>query len=125
MLSRAAVTVRRILPLPRPDGSRLPRRLVLLLAVLCLAALWIRLAHIAGTLPYPRHIDEVRITARAHGMVTTGEYHPIDFIYPAPAPLPRGGGDGGRRGVDVRRRATGPEPIRWASGPTRTTSAPP
>lgn len=86
MLSRAALSVRRVLPLPRPAGSRLPRRLVLLLAVLCLAALWVRLAHIAGTLPYPRHIDEVRITARAHGMVTTGEYHPIDFIYPA---LPR------------------------------------
>ena len=66
---------------PRP-----PRRLVLLLLALCAVAFSIRLAHIAGTLPYPRHIDELRITARAHRMVTTGEYHPIDFIYPS---LPR------------------------------------
>ena len=63
-----------------------PRRLVLLLLALCAVAFSIRLAHIAGTLPYPRHIDELRITARAHRMVTTGEYHPIDFIYPS---LPR------------------------------------
>ena len=86
MLSAAARAVRRILPLPPPSGARPPRRLVLALLALCAVAFGIRLAHIAGTLPYPRHIDEVRITVRAHGMVTTGEYHPIDFIYPS---LPR------------------------------------
>lgn len=86
MLSTAARTVRRILPLPSASGARPPRRLVLALLALCAVAFWIRLAHISGTLPYPRHIDELRITVRAHRMVTTGEYHPIDFIYPS---LPR------------------------------------
>ena len=86
MLSTAARTVRRILPLPSTPGARPRRRLVLALLALCAVAFWIRLAHISGTLPYPRHIDEVRITVRAHRMVTTGEYHPVDFIYPS---LPR------------------------------------
>ena len=86
MLSTAARTVRRSLPLPSASGARPPRRLVLALLALCAVAFWIRLAHISGTLPYPRHIDELRITVRAHRMVTTGEYHPVDFIYPS---LPR------------------------------------
>ena len=86
MLPTAARTVRRILPLPPAAGARPSRRLVLALLALCVVAFWIRLAHIAGTLPYPRHVDEARITVRAHRMVTTGEYHPIDFIYPS---LPR------------------------------------
>lgn len=86
MLSTAARTVRRVLPLPSTSGARPTRRLVLALLALCAVAFWIRLAHISGTLPYPRHIDEVRITVRAHRMVTTGEYHPVDFIYPS---LPR------------------------------------
>ena len=86
MLSTAAGTIQRILPLPSASVARPPRRLVLALLALCAVALWIRLEHISGTLPYPRHIDELRITVRAHRMVTTGEYHPIDFIYPS---LPR------------------------------------
>ena len=86
-LAATARALRRVLPLPPPSGaSRPPRRLVPALLALCAVALGIRLAHIAGTLPYPRHIDEVRITVRAHDMVTTGEYHPGDFIYPS---LPR------------------------------------
>ena len=86
MLSTAARTVRRVLPLPSSSGARPRRRLVLALFALCAVAFAIRLAHIDGTLPYPRHMDEARITVRAHRMVTTGEYHPIDFIYPS---LPR------------------------------------
>lgn len=86
LLSTAARTVRRVLPLPPASHTRPRRRLVVALFALCAVAFAIRLAHIAGTLPYPRHIDEARITVRAHRMVTTGEYHPIDFIYPS---LPR------------------------------------
>ena len=86
MVSTAARTVRRILPLPPTSSTRPSQRLVLALLAVCAVAFWIRLAHISGTLPYPRHIDEVRITVRAHRMVTTGEYHPVDFIYPS---LPR------------------------------------
>lgn len=73
-----------------PD-RRLPW-VVVVLAVLCAASLWLRTNQIDGSLPYPRHVDESAVLKPAAHIVKTGDYHPARFVYPSlPIYLAAGG----------------------------------
>ena len=65
------------------SSDRLHRGWVLALAVLCLVALSLRFFHIAGSLPYPYHVDELAVIGPAREMVVTGNFHPHGFNYPS------------------------------------------
>ena len=67
-------------------SEHLHRGWVLALVVLCLVVLSVRLLHIAGSLPYPYHVDEEAIIGPARAILVTGNFHPIEFNYPS---LPR------------------------------------
>ncbi len=67
----------------RPGERSALRGCLLALFALCAVAFWIRAAHIAATLPYPQHIDEVHIAQSAANILTTGNYHPGTFNYPS------------------------------------------
>ncbi len=56
---------------------------LLALLALCAVAFWIRTAHIAASLPYPQHVDEVHVARSAANILTTGNYHPAPFTYPS------------------------------------------
>ena len=59
------------------------RGCLLALLAFCAMCFWIRTAHIAASLPYPQHVDEVHIAQSAANILTTGNYHPGTFDYPS------------------------------------------
>jgi hypothetical protein len=54
----------------------------LALALVLTLSLWLRLAAIEKSLPYPQHIDESYIADNAANMLRTGDFNPHYFIYP-------------------------------------------
>lgn len=56
--------------------------LVALFAI-CAMCFWIRVEHISASLPYPQHIDEIAITKPAARILTSGNFHPSEFIHPS------------------------------------------
>ena len=59
------------------------RGCLLALLALCVAAFWLRTAHISASLPYPQHVHEVYIAQSAANILTTGNYYPTNFNKPS------------------------------------------
>lgn len=51
--------------------------------LLLLVIFWLLLRNIAGTLPYPQHVDEPFLTGPAQRTLQTGTLHPYTFNYPS------------------------------------------
>ena len=64
-------------------GDRVLRGCVLALLAICTVCFWIRTEHIAGTLPYPQHVDEAIIANAAGDIMRYGDWHPGTFNYPS------------------------------------------
>ena len=64
-------------------GDRGLRGCVLALLAICMVCFWIRTEHIAGTLPYPQHVDEAIIANAAGDIMRYGDWHPGTFNYPS------------------------------------------
>ena len=60
-----------------------PRAWLMVLLAVCVVSFWLRSEKIEGSLPYPIHIDERYITEPAARVLTTGDFHPGGFQYPA------------------------------------------
>ena len=60
-----------------------PRRWLLALLILCVAAFALRCQHIKESLPYPSVNDELHIAPAAAEILKTGDYHPDRLRYPA------------------------------------------
>ena len=64
-------------------GEQRLRGCVLALLALCTVCLWIRMEHIAGSLPYPQHVDEGFLTNPVADILMTGNFHPSVLSHPS------------------------------------------
>ena len=60
-----------------------PKFWILVLLAICIISFELREKRIAESLPYPHHVDEVHIMKPALHILSTGNYHPSRFQYPA------------------------------------------
>ena len=86
---------RPIVSIPAPTGtdSHIPRARsgytagslpwIVALTLICAGALWLRIEHVNGTIPYVHHIDELQISVQAAHMLTTGDPKPQNMLYPS------------------------------------------